>query len=217
MRCIGSLSRPAALVAASIAFAFFMSRAEAVPLNSLKGQGFDSAYGDYAPGGNCLNPQRITLGPEGFTFRSAGQSIGSRRFEYAVSYLGPEYDGISAVFFPFPVGEDDFGSVVMTINDNEQRGVIRLESEATTGAAHNRFPDSLSGSSPFVKCGPELSAATNPQTAGTAESPASGKGLVATWNNLAKLSGRRGGAGNDTPDLLADNALSGAIKARLGS
>lgn len=124
----------------------------AATLNGLKGQGFNAIYGRYAPRGDCTTGQQITIDDSGFTFRANGRVVKSTRVEHALSYLGPDYRGISLVFFPFPISDDDFGPVVMTVNDCERRGVIRLEADVPPGRRADPFHAELTRSSPFTRC-----------------------------------------------------------------
>ncbi|MDG2515123.1 hypothetical protein P7B04_20785 [Sphingobium yanoikuyae] len=124
----------------------------AVPLNGLKGQGLNAIYGSYAPRGDCTAEPRLSIDDSGFTFRANGRVVKSVRVEQALSYLGPDYRGISLVFFPFPVSDDDFGPVVMTVNDGERRGVIRLEADFAPGRRVDPFQVALTRSSPYSRC-----------------------------------------------------------------
>ena len=70
--------------------------------------------------------------------RANGRAARQQRVEYAISFMGPNYDGITAVFFPFPISKDDFGRVIMFVNDSEKPGVIRFESDLPRGERAGR-------------------------------------------------------------------------------
>lgn len=128
------------------------SAALAVSLHGLKGQGLDTIYGSYAPRGNCGAEPWLTIDDGGFTFRALGRVQKRAQVEYAVSYLGPDYKGISAIFFPFPVDDNDFGPVLMIVNDGEKRGVIRFEANVAPGKKLAPFNAALTAASPFLPC-----------------------------------------------------------------
>ena len=75
--------------------------AGAVTLTSLKGMDLEGSYGSYAPRGDCSRGASLEINETGFTFKASGQTVKSTRFEYAASFLGPTYEGVSAVFFSF--------------------------------------------------------------------------------------------------------------------
>src|SRR3546814_12685743 len=87
--------------------------AQALPLSSFKDQGVDHIFGSYAPRGDCSKEPRVTIDEKGMTFRANGREIKPPRVEYALTFMGQSYDGIMAVFFPFPVSSNVFGRVLM--------------------------------------------------------------------------------------------------------
>src|SRR3546814_8341107 len=86
------------------------------------------------------------------TFRANGREIKPPRVEYALTFMGQSYDGIMAVFFPFPVSSNDFGRVLMYVNDDEKRGVIRFESDLPRGQRPASFHAAFTGGGPFKLC-----------------------------------------------------------------
>lgn len=139
------------LTAAAVAL-LLSGQASALPINGLKGHGLETIYGSYAPRGNCAAEPRVTIDNKGFTFRANGRTVIASKVEYAVSYMGQSYEGITSVFFPFPRSDDDFGSLVMTVNDGEKRGVITFETNVGRGQRADPFHAALSAASPFTLC-----------------------------------------------------------------
>ena len=128
------------------------SQVYALPITGLKGKGLETIYGSYAPRGNCAGEPRVTIDDKGFTFRANGRTVIASKVEYAVSYNGQSYEGITSVFFPFPRSDDDFGALVMTVNDGEKRGVISFETNVGRGQRADPFHAALSAASPFTPC-----------------------------------------------------------------
>lgn len=146
------IGRSLGLIAAAMSGMLCASAALAVSLTGLKGQRLDNIYGSYAPRGNCAAEPRLTIDDSGFTFRALGRVQKRAQVEYAVSYMGPSYEGISAIFFPFPVDDNDFGPVLMTVNDGEKRGVIRFDADVAPGKKLAPFHAALTAASPFLLC-----------------------------------------------------------------
>jgi hypothetical protein len=126
--------------------------ASAVTLTSLKGQRFTANYGNYAPRGDCAQAVGLTIDDSGFTFRALGRTVKSPRFEHALTYLGQDYQGISAVIFPFPVDDDNYGPVTMIVNDGEKRGLVRLDGDFPRGKRADPFHAALVAASPLLRC-----------------------------------------------------------------
>ena len=53
------------------------------------------------------------------TFTVGGQTQRSAKFEFAASFFGPDYSGISFTFFPFPISDYEPGHVLMYVNADE--------------------------------------------------------------------------------------------------
>ncbi|TAN06466.1 MAG: hypothetical protein EPN38_08395 [Rhodanobacteraceae bacterium] len=86
----------------ALAAGLVAGHAQALTVHDLKGQHLEAYYGAYAPRGDCQREPRITVDDSGFTYHYHGQQIHPATFEWAVSYFGPEYQGITNYFFPFP-------------------------------------------------------------------------------------------------------------------
>lgn len=191
--------------------------ASAVTLaNGFKGQGLDHLYGSYAPRGDCLREPRVTVDDRGFTFRANGRTVTPPRVDYAVSFWGGHYEGITAVFYPFMVSDSDLGRVLMFVNDDEKRGVIRFEGDYAPGQRADPFHTALTGAKTFTLC-------KGSQPAGTPEppqleQPVSVPGIPLDWNNLAAHVGKYpGGYSADNIDLFDKGAVAAALKSRMGS
>lgn len=175
------------LFAAIAALALMAAPALAVTRTNLADGDQKPNFGTYAPRGDCAAEPRLTIDATGLTFRALGRTQKPTRFEHAVSYLGPEYNGIAAVFFPFMVSDDDLGRLVVTVNDNEKRGVVRLEADLPPGQRLDPFQAALLAASPLRRCGapsPAAPAAITPPatTAGTPweRLPVAGRAPIAT-------------------------------------
>lgn len=92
----------------------------------------------------------------------------SATVEYGASYMGQAYDGITAVFFPFPRSEQDFGSLLMFVDDDEKPGVIRFESDFAPGPAADPLHAAFTKASPLLRCGgaPPTKVAAAPASTG---------------------------------------------------
>ncbi len=197
-------------------------QARAVTLNGLKNQGFAANYGSYAPRGDCALAPRVTIDDAGFTFLANGRTVQPKRFEWAVSYMGPSYNGIAAVFFPFPVNDNDYGRVLMIVNEDEKRGTIGFHSNVGPGQRLDAMEAALVKASPLSLCRGKSGAAPAPaasapasvagKAAGTAAA-ASARAVPLDWNNLAALAGKYDG------DFDAFNAgpIASALRALMGN
>ena len=125
-------------------------QAQALTLSNLKDQGLDKTFGRYAPHGNCSAGPVITIDATGFTFNVGGKKTHPTHFEYAVSYMGPEYSGIGSVFFPFVRSDSDFGPTQLTVNADEISG--KLVVEVTPGMAATATEKALGRASPYMRC-----------------------------------------------------------------
>lgn len=207
---------PGALLAPALAMAALLvsGTASAVTLTGFKGQGLDAIYGSYAPRGDCGREPRLIIGESGFTFHAGGRTVTSRRFEYAVSFMGPEYQGISSVFFPFPVNDGNMGPVLMIVNDDEKRGVIRIEADLAPGQRLDPFHAALTQGSPFLLCKGTGSAAAAAPPASTAPNPAPVRvAAPLDWKTLPAATGRYPGE----IDLFGSGEVASALRALLGA
>ena len=189
--------------------------AQALPLSSFKDQGVDHIFGSYAPRGDCSKVPRVTIDEKGMTFRANGREIKPPRVEYALTFMGQSYDGIMAVFFPFPVSSNDFGRVLMYVNDDEKRGVIRFESDLPRGQRPASFHAAFTGGGPFTLC--QGSALAGTPLPPRPEPAVAVQGIPAEWTNLASLVGKYPGSyAKDNIDLFDKGTLAAALKARMG-
>ena len=194
----------------------FVSTAQALPLSSLKGQGLENIFGSYGPDGDCSKEPRVIIDENGITFRANGRAARQQRVEYAISFMGPNYDGITAVFFPFPISKDDFGRVIMFVNDNEKPGVIRFESDLPRGERANPFHATFTGAGLLSLCKRSVPMGTSspPQP----EATTAANGIPADWDNLASLVGKYpGNFAKDNIDMFENGAVAYALKVRLGT
>ena len=211
-----SMRHPSQCLLIAAALMSLSSHANALPINGLKGNGLDAIYGSYAPRGNCAAEPRVTIDDRGFTFRANGRTVIASKIEYAVSYNGQSYEGIASVFFPFPRNDDDFGPVVMTVNDGEKRGVIGFESNVARGQRTDPLHAALAAASPFTLCKGTATAA--PATPARPTAPPGTAGTPAEWTNLPSLVGRYpGNYAADNVDLLERGAIATALRNRLGA
>jgi hypothetical protein len=100
--------------------------AQAMGLTNL--EGFEQLFGRYAPAGDCKRQPHIVVAKTGFTFEVAGQTETATQPEYAASYGGNFYEGISLWFFPYFDADKD-RPLLLTFNANEQTGVLVVDTE----------------------------------------------------------------------------------------
>lgn len=187
--------------------------AEALTLNGFKGQGLEAIYGSYAPRGDCEREPRLTIAEAGFTFRAAGRTVTSTRFEHALTFMGPSYEGISSVFFPFPVNSGNMGPIIMIVNDDEKRGVIRIEADIPPARRLDPFHAALTAGSPFLLCkgtAQPLSRAPAPVPAAPAAPMRAGVPL--DWKALPTAAGKYPG----DIDLFGTGQIAIALRSLLG-
>lgn len=212
----GTLAKSSAALALYTAAITHVSSAQAVTLSAFKGQGMEGIYGSYAPGGDCSKEPRLTIGDRGITFRTNGREVTPPRVEYAASFFGQAYEGITQVFFPFMVSDNDLGRVIMFVDDDEKRGVIRFEADLAPGQRADPFHTAFTGSKLFTLCkgSRPASAASSAAAPATPESPAT----PAEWANLASLAGKYPGSrGAEMIDLFDRGSIAAALKAHLGA
>ena len=197
---------------ASIAATLLPLSASAVTLDGLKREGLGKIYGSYAPGGDCKRQPLLVIDDPGFTFTVAGRTVTQSRIEYAVSYMGPDYEGISLVFFPFPKSEDDLGPVLMMVNHEEHPGVVRFESNLAPGQKLQEMQSALIASRLLRCAGTARTIAPVPAQVREPVVPAT----PAKWTNLAGLLGRYlGPTGASSVDLLVNGSIAATIKAQV--
>ena len=114
---------------------------------------FAALHGRYAPGGDCTREPRITVEASGITFEVQGTAEKATRLEYAASFPGPAYSGISQWFFPFtsPNGYP----VLMVFNADEKPGrlMIQPNDEGWPGGPKlSTRNQALVKGSPYARC-----------------------------------------------------------------
>jgi hypothetical protein len=97
--------------------------AGAIEVDGLKD--FEALYGSYAPGGDCTKSPRIVVDAAGFTFEVGGTKDKATRVEYAASYGGNYYQGITQWFFPFKNANG--WPVIMAFNAEEKPGRLTID------------------------------------------------------------------------------------------
>ena len=141
----------ASLATTVLCAALLSGAAAAVEVNGMGD--FKALHGRYAPGGDCAREPRITVDAAGITFEVQGASEKVARLEYAVSFPGPEYSGISQWFFPF--SNANGYPVLMVFNADEKPGRLTIEAndEGWPGgpklSARNQ---ALVKGSPYARC-----------------------------------------------------------------
>jgi hypothetical protein len=125
--------------------------AGAIEVEGLKD--FAALHGSYAPSGDCTKSPRIVVDAAGFSFEVNGQKEQATRVEYAASYGGNAYEGITQWFMPFSSANG--WPVLMAFNAGEKPGVLTIEphDEGWKGgpplSARNA---ALVKASPYAKC-----------------------------------------------------------------
>lgn len=122
--------------------------AQAIEVANL--EGFEDIFGTYAPGGDCTAEPQIVISRQGFLFTDAGLELAGNRMEFAASFWGARYDGIMNVFFPLVAGPDDLGPIILTANDDEKPGHVRIE--ASDRAPSDPFLAALVDTATFQRC-----------------------------------------------------------------
>ena len=189
--------------------------AQALPLSNLNGQGVDHIFGSYAPSGDCSKEPSVVIDRNGMLFRANGREVRPQGVEYALTFMGQSYQGITAVFFPFPVSNTDYGRVIMFVNDDEQPGIIRFDADLPRGQRADPFHSAFTAAGLFSLCKGSAPAGT---TAPVQPGPAIvGQGVPAEWNNLASLVGKYpGDYSKENIDIFDKGAVAAALNALLG-
>lgn len=132
-------------------FLILPSIAGAIEVDGLKD--FEALFGRYAPAGDCSRQPQIVVEAAGFTFEVNGEKERATRVEFAASYGGNYYEGITQWFFPFKSANG--WPVIMAFNAGEKPGVLTIEPNdegwkggPPLGARHQ----ALVKGSPYGKC-----------------------------------------------------------------
>lgn len=126
--------------------------ANAETLDDLSDSNFQPVYGDYAPAGDCSRMPKVTIEASGLVFRTDEGSQRATRIEYALSYFGPDYQGISLALFPFPRSEDEPGHILMYVNPDEIAGRLTFEQNLGPGERLSALEARLVNASPLLRC-----------------------------------------------------------------
>lgn len=86
---------------------------------------FEALHGRYAPAGDCSRKPQILVDAAGFTFEVDGAREQATRVEYAASYGGNAYKGITQWFFPFKNANG--WPILMAFNAGEKPGTLTIE------------------------------------------------------------------------------------------
>ena len=125
--------------------------AGAVEISDMKG--FEALFGRYAPGGDCAREPRVVVDASGIVVELKGATEKATRLEYAASFGGPEYEGITEWFMPFKSANG--WPVIMAFNAGEKPGALTVDAhdEGWQGgpplSARNA---ALVKGSPYAKC-----------------------------------------------------------------
>lgn len=84
---------------------------------------FGEHFGRYAPGGDCARQPQIAVTREGFSFEGGPALPKATRPDYAASFMGNFYQGISLTFFPYT---EQPRPIVLTLNADEKPGVLTV-------------------------------------------------------------------------------------------
>ena len=114
---------------------------------------FEPLFGRYAPAGDCRQQPQVTVDADGMSFEVGGTTEQVTRLEYAASYGGNFYEGISQWFMPF--GHSGSHPILMTFNADEKEGELAItgHDEGWDGgpplSARNK---ALVAGSPYRRC-----------------------------------------------------------------
>lgn len=137
------------IIAATLALAFAVPSI-AVEVGNL--DGFEQHFGRYAPGGDCGRQPQVVVSREGFSFEGGPALPAATRPDYAASFMGNFYEGISQFFLPYPAEPRPF---LLTLNAGEEEGVLALEPYDFDYEGGPRLPDKYRpyiAGSPYLRC-----------------------------------------------------------------
>lgn len=138
-------------VAAGLAAALICGVAQAVEVKDLKG--FEPLFGRYAPAGDCTRQPQIVVDETGLTFEVAGAHEKVTNPEFAASFGGNFYEGITQWFLPFRSARGY--PIVLAFNDAEKPGVLAVSGHDEGwkgGPPLGPRNKSLVEGSPYAKC-----------------------------------------------------------------
>ena len=114
---------------------------------------FETQFGRYAPGGDCARQPQIVVGRDGFAFEGGPPLPRATRPDYAASFRGNFYEGISLTFFPYAAEPRPY---VLTLNADETPGRLTLEVYDFDYRGGPKLPERYRpyiAASPYLKCG----------------------------------------------------------------
>lgn len=147
---IGRLSQAKAIIT-TLGLSLFWGTAQAIEVKDL--EGFEALYGRYAPGGDCSRQPQIVVDRAGFTFDVGGNADRVTHPEYAASYGGNFYQGITQWFLPFRSAQGF--PILMSFNHQERPGVLNIEGHDEGwrgGPPLTPRNKALVDGSPYAKC-----------------------------------------------------------------
>lgn len=130
--------------------ALYAGPSPAIEVDNL--DGFEQHFGRYAPGGDCAKQPRIAIDREGFSFEAGPALPKATRADYAASFRGNFYQGISLTFFPYAAEPRPY---VLTLDADETPGRLTLEVYDFDYQGGPRLPDRYRpyiAASPYLKC-----------------------------------------------------------------
>lgn len=136
----------------SAAFAALCACAAAQAIEVANLDGFEQHFGRYAPGGDCSKQPQVVVDRAGFAFTGGPVLPKATQPEYAASFMGNFYEGISLVFFPYRVEPRPY---LLTINADETPGRLTLQGYDFDYEGGPRLPDRYRpyiAASPYLKC-----------------------------------------------------------------
>lgn len=122
----------------------------AIEVDSL--EAFREHHGRYAPGGDCARQPRIAIDDHGFTFEGGPALPAATRPEFAASYMGNFYEGISLFFFPYTTQPMP---LLVTLNAGEKPGVLTVEAHDHDYPGGPKLPEQYRpyvAASPYLRC-----------------------------------------------------------------
>jgi hypothetical protein len=125
--------------------------AGAIEVDGLKD--FAALHGRYAPWGDCAKSPRIVVDTTGFTFEVNGAKEQATRVEYAASYGGNAYEGITKWFMPFHNANG--WPLIMAFNAGEKPGLLTIDPHDEGwqgGPALSARNQALVKGSPYARC-----------------------------------------------------------------
>jgi hypothetical protein len=147
------MEKPTRLVATLLLCAAVTAPATAPAVTVDNLEGLEEQFGRWAPGGDCSRAPRIVVERSGMSFEGAGPTQKATRMEWAVSYGGVSYEGITQWVFPF--GTDGNFPILMSFNENEKKGVLGIaphDQGYPGGPPLTPLNKALVEGSPYAKC-----------------------------------------------------------------